>query len=350
MRNASFLRTTARRVLITLLMYVIMIMVFSSVFNGIADRNLRSLLDEEVARQMRTVSNLSGDDYQNLLEQTRRDKARRHHLDEPLVARIFWHGLATLSFDYGRSTSIKSASGGHEVSEILLEALPNTLALFGSEALLVTLLGGLFGLWAARRQGRVLDKTVSTLPMLLNGLPSWWVGMFMLMFFSYGIPLFPSGGLHGDPAAGLLPLMADYLWHLALPLLTLVLLNVWNMAWQVRTMVSGILSQDFIMAGRARGLPERRILLGHTLRTASPAIVTLAVLGLLQSLTGNILVEGIFNWPGLGSLYFVAVQQNDVPVLLAVLALQTLGNLLGFVFLDLVYGWLDPRIRVGVPR
>jgi peptide/nickel transport system permease protein len=78
-----------------------------------------------------------------------------------------------------------------------------------------------------------------------------------------------------------------------------------------------------------------------------PAIMTLAVLGLFASVAGNIIVEGIFGWPGIGNLYFIAVQQNDVPVLMATLAIETLVNMLGFVLLDLIYGFLDPRIRIG---
>jgi peptide/nickel transport system permease protein len=101
------------------------------------------------------------------------------------------------------------------------------------------------------------------------------------------------------------------------------------------------------MAARARGIPERKVLFGHTLRTSMPAIMTMAILGLFGSIAGNIIVEGIFGWPGIGNLYFIAVQQNDVPVLMATLSIETLLNMVGFVILDIVYGLLDPRIKVG---
>jgi peptide/nickel transport system permease protein len=344
-----FLRYAIKRILIALLMYVLLTAVFSTVFNGIADQNLRLRASEETTQLMRSANGLSGDDYQTLLDRTRQDKLRQYHLEDPLALRIFWRTVATLGFDFGNATSLKSSAGDNAVLPIVAEALPNTLVLFGLEALLVTGMGLFAGLYAARKPDGALDRGVSTLPMVLNGLPAWWTGMFMLMFLSYGLPLFPSGGLQGDHGPGWLAGFLDYLWHLALPLLTLVLLNVWNMAWLIRNLVAGTLHEDYIMAARARGLPESRLLWGHTLRSAAPAIATLALLGLSQSITGNILVEGIFNWPGLGSLYFVAVQQNDVPVLMAILALQTLGNLIGFVVLDLLYGWLDPRIRVGRP-
>ena len=101
------------------------------------------------------------------------------------------------------------------------------------------------------------------------------------------------------------------------------------------------------MAARARGVPERLVLFSHTLRSSMPAIMTLAILGLFGSIADNIIVEGIFGWPGIGNLYFVAVQQNDVPVLMATLAIETLINMGGFVLLDIVYGLLDPRIKTG---
>jgi peptide/nickel transport system permease protein len=132
-----------------------------------------------------------------------------------------------------------------------------------------------------------------------------------------------------------------------LPLLTLVILGVWSTAYLTRNIVLSNLQEDYVMAARARGVPEGIVLFGHTLRSSMPAIMTIAILGLFSSIAGNIIVEGIFGWPGLGNLYFVAVQTNDVPVLMGTLAIETLVNMLGFVILDLVYGLLDPRVKVG---
>lgn len=101
------------------------------------------------------------------------------------------------------------------------------------------------------------------------------------------------------------------------------------------------------MAARARGIPERRVLFGHTLRTAAPPIMTMSMLSLLASISGSILFEAIFSWPGLGNLYWIAVQQNDIPVLMGDLAVTTGVYQAGLVILDLSYGFLDPRIKVG---
>jgi len=199
----------------------------------------------------------------------------------------------------------------------------------------------------AQRPNGLLDRVSSGLTMITNGLPAGWLGMIAIMIFSYAVPIFPSGGLHSNPAPQGLAGFVDFLWHLSLPLLTLVLLTVWGTGYLTRNIVLSNLQEDYVMAARARGISERRVLFGHTLRTAMPAIMTLAVLGLFSSIAGNIIVEGIFGWPGIGKLYFVAVQANDVPILMATLSIETLFNMLGFILLDIIYGFLDPRIKVG---
>ena len=337
---------TIRRIFHGLAMYIVMAVTYSLVFNGVAEKSLRAQMDEEVALLMRESGNLDSADYQRLLSATRGAKLRQYHLGEAWGQRVLWRTLDILSFRFGHSLGLKSASGDRNVVAIVFDALPNTLFLFGAEAVLVFAIGGFLGLRAARKPGSWLDRLASVLPMALNGFPSWWVGMLALMFFSYAIPLFPSGGVHANPAPGGFAGILDYFWHMLLPLLTIVGLNVWNTAWLIRNLVADSYSKDFVSFARARGLSETKVAI-HVFAVLRPAIVTMVVLGLLQSLSGNILVEGIFNWPGVGSLYFSAVQQSDVPVLMAILSLQTALNLTGLVILDLSYGWMDPRIRIG---
>jgi len=130
-------------------------------------------------------------------------------------------------------------------------------------------------------------------------------------------------------------------------MLTLFLIGFWSLGFVVRNIVLGILQEDYIMSARARGIPENKVLFGHTMRTAAPPLITIALLTLLASISGNIIFEGIFSWPGLGNLYWIAIQQNDIPVLLADLAITTAIYQAGLIFLDLIYGFLDPRIKIG---
>ena len=337
-----------KRVLYGVLMYIAMITTFSVLFNTVAEQTLYAQIEEQIAQDIRKYNNMNKEQLAQIMSDMRQRKITQYHLDEPVVSRIFFRTMDTLSFNYGTSTVIKAGNGDREVTGIVLSYLPNTLILFTTQVILTILIGIPMGLWAARKPNGLLDRTTSTLSMITVGLPSWWLGLIMIMAFAYGpLGFFPSGGIHVNPApegwAGIL----DYLWHLSLPLITLVILGIWGTAYVVRNIVVGNLQEDFVMAARARGIPERQVLLGHTLRTSMPAILTIVVLSLFGSISGNIVFEGIFGWPGLGKLYWVAIGVNDIPVLMGTLALSTLINIVGFVLLDVIYGWLDPRIKVG---
>jgi peptide/nickel transport system permease protein len=336
-----------KRVLYGILMYIIMVFVYSTLFNNVADKVIRAQIEEQINQEVTRLRNITEEQLHNIIAEKRQVKYDQYHLYEPLINRIFWRATETLSFKFGLATIYHSANGDKHVINIILEALPRTIVLFTTQVLLTTLLGVALGLYMARRPNRLLDRFSSIVTMITNGLPAWWLGMIMIMTFSYAIPLFPSGGLHVNPVPQGIMGVLDFLWHLSLPLLTLTLLGVWGVGYLTRNIVLSNLQEDYVMAARARGMTERRVLFGHTLRTAMPAIMTIAVLSLFSSIAGNIIVEGIFNWPGIGNLYFVAVQQSDVPLLMATLAIETLFNMVGFVLLDIIYGFLDPRIKVG---
>lgn len=336
-----------KRAVYGILMYIVMIFIYSALFNSVADKTMRSQIDEQVVQEARNWKGLNDAQRVTKLEMRRQEKYNQYHLNDPLLSRIFFRAVRTIGFDYGNSTVMKASNGDREVLGIVLEALPRTILLFSSEVILVTILGVALGLYAARKPSGALDRTTSMITMITNGLPAWWLGMIAILFFAYTVPIFPSGGIHSNPAPTGFMGFLDLLAHLALPLLTMTFLGVWGTAYLSRNIFLSNLQEDYVMAARARGIPERKVLFGHTLRTSMPAIMTMAILGLFGSIAGNIIVEGIFNWPGIGNLYFVAVQQNDVPVLMATLAIETLMNMAGFIILDIIYGFLDPRIKVG---
>jgi peptide/nickel transport system permease protein len=342
-----YLRYVLKRALYGLLMYVVMIFTYSALFNKVAEETLRAQIEEQVAQEAIRYKNVTSDQLQKIISERRAAKIHQYHLDQPYFLRVVLRTVDTLTFNFGNSTIIKLPNGDRAVLAIIFEALPRTIVLFTTEVILVVAIGIALGLYAARRPNGPLDKSLSMITMITNGLPSWWLGMLMIMLLSYAIPIFPSQGTQSDPTPQGIAAVFDFLWHLALPLLTLVALNMWGTGYLIRNIVLSNLQEDYVMAARARGISERRVLFGHTLRTSLPAIMTLAILGLFSSIAGNIIVEGIFGWSGIGNLYFTAVEQNDVPVLMGTLALQTFLNMLGFVFLDLLYGYLDPRIKTG---
>jgi peptide/nickel transport system permease protein len=340
-------RFLLRRSIYGLLMYAVMVFTYSAIFNKVAEETVRAQIEEQIAQTGMQYKNISAERLQAVRESARETLIHQHHLDQSYAVRVFWRAWDGLSFNFGDSMLMRAPNGDRSVLAIIGEALPRTILLFTTEVILVVALGLVLGLYAARKPGGLLDRTISTATMVTNGLPSWWLGMLMIMAFSYALPVFPSGGLHSNPTPSGIMSLIDLLWHLSLPLLTLVFLGVWSSAYLIRNIVLSSLQEDYVMAARARGVPERRVLFGHCLRTSMPAILTLAVLSLFSSIAGNIIVEGVFGWPGIGNLYFVAVQQSDIPVLMGALSIETFINMVGFVLLDLVYGLLDPRIKAG---
>lgn len=340
-----------KRILYGMLLYAVMIFTFSLIFNNVLDMTMRSQIEEtvkaDVQREVRSRPTLKEDDILRLIEEKRRRKIEQYSLDRPYFERVLNKTWQTLSFNLGNSLSIKAGSQTNDVNTIISEKIPNTILLFSTEIVLVVFFGVAMGIKAARKPNGLLDRATSLIAMITNGLPTWWLGMLFIMIFSFSLPVFPSGGIHSVPPPEGFGFFLDMLWHMALPLFTLVLLGVWGTAYLVRNIVLGTLQEDFIMTARARGIPERKILFGHTLRTAMPAIVTLSVISLFSSIGGNLVFEGIFQWPGMGNLYWTAIEQNDIPVLMGNLSVTTLFNVVGFVLLDVIYGFLDPRIKVG---
>ncbi len=330
--------------------FIIIMFIFSALFNTIMEKTLYDQINETVEMEIlnRSSSGLSQEAL-DVYKAKRYDYfIKRYHLNEPVMQRIFWRAVDTITFNFGKSTLMQSPQGDREVIKIVGSKIPNTLILFTTVVVIDTLLGIALGIKKAQKPNKKLDQSTSVITMIVYGIPGWWMAMICIMFFVYLIPIFPSGGIHSvPPPTGGFAYFLDMLYHLALPVLVLVAIGFWGRAYLIRNLVLTTLQEDFIMSARARGLSENKVLYGHTMRTAAPPIVTMALMSLLASFGGSLIFEGIFSWPGMGNLYWVAIQQNDVPVLMGLLAVTTTLSLSGLVILDLIYGFLDPRIKVG---
>ncbi|CEM63156.1 ABC transporter permease [Treponema phagedenis] len=336
-----------KRILRGLLMYALLIFVFSFLFNQITERTQRALISEQIKMESQSLRNMTAEQMFHWRKLREKDLIQLYKLDKPLAERVVFNAINILTFRFGKSTIIRSAKGSQDVFTIVMEALPRTMLLFTTAIILQIFLGFWLGLKKAQKPGGKLDKTTSLMTMIIYGMPSWWFGMILILFFVYILRLFPSGGVNSVPTPTGIFFVLDRIWHMILPIMTLVLLGFWGTSFMIRNLVLGTLQEDFIMSARARGIPEKKVLYGHTLRSAAPPLVTMVLLSLLASISGAIIFEGIFSWPGLGNLYWIAVQQNDIPVLMGNLAITTGVYQAGLVILDLIYGFLDPRIKVG---
>jgi len=338
-----------RRISYGVAICTVIIFIFSAIFNTTMETTVRARIEEEIHADLSKTSQarMKPEEIRKYIAERREFKYHLYHLDKPIWSRIVWRTIDTLTLNWGKSTFMKSSAGERNVWTIVAETIPRTLLLFTTAVAIDIILGLWIGLKKAQKVGGTMDKATSVATMTVYGMPTWWLGMLILMFFAYVVKLFPSGGLHSMPPPTGFAYYLDILYHMALPVLTLVVIGFWGRAFLTRNIVLGILQEDYIMAARARGIPERKVLYGHVLRTASPPLATMAVLSLLASVGGNLVFEGIFSWPGLGNLYWIAIEQNDVPVLMGCLSITTAIYILGLVMLDLIYGYLDPRIKVG---
>ena len=338
-----------KRVVWGIVMYMLLIITYSIIFNTVSEKTIKAQLDETIRAEKTAILKIKPDiDIDIYMNERIKYYYEINHLDKPLAEKIIRRAIKTLMFDFGKSNVMISRKGNRDVVSIILEALPLTAVLFTTSTLFTLIISLILGVKKAQIPGGKLDKFTSSVTMVLFGMPGWWLAMMFIMFFGYYLKWFPSGGIVSVPAPiGFFNRLLDFLHHLALPVFTMVILGFWGGAFVIRNVVLGIMQEDYIMTARARGVEESRVLHIHTLRAAAPPIATMILMSILGSFGGSLVLEAIFNWPGMGNLYLVATQQNDIPVLMGNLALTTALYISGIVFLDIIYGVLDPRIKVG---
>ena len=227
--------------------------------------------------------------------------------------------------------------------------LPNTVTLMGITMLTALVIAIPIGIYSAVKQYSIFDFFATTFSFAGQAIPEFWLGLLLiLIFYAWlknpvtGEPLLPPGGMSALESGFSL---SDRLSHLVLPVLTGAL--GW-IAWYSRFLRSSlleILPLNYLRSARARGLPERRVIFKHALKNAMIPIVTLLALDLPYIFTGAVLIETIFSWPGMGRLYYQAAVERDYPLLMAVLIIGAGFIILCNLIADILYGYLDPRVR-----
>ncbi len=261
-----------------------------------------------------------------------------------------------LAVQYGRWL-VEFASGnwgvsiatGREVRWMIGNAWPATVLLVGVSLALSYMFGILVGTVQAIRTGTKLDTALSISTVTLFAIPGYWLGLMLIMVFTYWLkvlPAFGASGLDADFLTGW-DRRVDQMRHLILPVTTLVLIGIGGMARFVRGTMADALAEPHIVVARARGLGERRVLFRHALRNASIPLITLLGLSLPALFSGAVFIEAVFAWPGVGRVLVQAVQARDYPVVMAATAISAALVVLGNILADLGVAWADPRVRVS---
>ncbi len=273
---------------------------------------------------------------------------RQFGLDRPLGEQYVKYLSALLHGNFGVSFSLR-----RPVGEILAVAVPSTLLLSGAALLIDFLIGTAVGLiQAVRARGRA-DLALGNATLFLHSVPTFWLALLLLLVFGQLLHWLPVGGDRDPvlyPSLTWLGRVADRAWHLVLPAVALGLAGAGGTARYQRAALLEVTGQDFIRTARAKGLGERRIWLVHTWRNALLPLITLFGLALPFLLTGAVLVESVFSWPGMGRLAAEAIFTRDYPIVLATTLLASVMVVAGSLLADVLYVLADPRIRLVPDR
>jgi peptide/nickel transport system permease protein len=252
-------------------------------------------------------------------------------LNEPLLVQ-FWHFLGdVIRLDFGESTYVR----GQDALTVVFDYLPRTLQLVGLGMLIAISLSVPLGLLASRKPGGTLDKTLTTISLIGLSMPQFFLGYILLIGFTVRLPWFQSGP-------------GPWTSNLVLPAITMALPAIGRLAMVVRSAMIDELNTQYVKVAKAKGLSPRRILAVHALRNAGIPFVTLLGWELIRALAGyTVVVESVFNWPGLGFMASTAIRNQDFYLIQAIVFVVAVLVVIVNIIIDVTYKVLDPRVKLS---
>ncbi|MBU1358163.1 MAG: ABC transporter permease [Gammaproteobacteria bacterium] len=267
----------------------------------------------------------------------------QYGLDKPLPVQLGVYLGKVVQGDLGYSYFFNLP-----VTQMISERVPATLLLVLSSVVLAFVVGTALGVLSARRPNGVLSQFITVLSLVGFAAPIFWVGIMLVILFASVFPILPVAGMRAiDSTGGGIADVIDVAWHLILPTVTLSLVYLAQYSRLARSSMLDVLGSDFIRTARAKGLADRVVLYKHALRNALLPVITVLGLQFGNVLAGAILVETVFNWPGLGRLAFESVLRRDYPTILGVLLFSSIVVVVMNQLTDLCYRLIDPRIKTS---
>jgi len=238
-------------------------------------------------------------------------------------------------------------SRGRPVLEMIWERLPNTLILMIPAEVIIILFSLAIGVYSALRQYSFVDHLVTALSFVGYSMPIFFIALVSMYIFAvnfkrWGLPYLPTVGMF-DPQVG--KTTGQVLLHMVLPILSMSVISIAGYSRYVRSQMLEVIGEDYIRTARAKGLPRRMVITGHALKNAALPLVTIVGLDIPLLLGGAVVTESIFAWPGMGRLFIDHVSRADTPVVMGILMLISVAVVVSQLVTDIVYAWLDPRIR-----
>ena len=266
---------------------------------------------------------------------------QKYGLDQPLYVQFWKYISALFRGDMGISYQYNEP-----VAQLILERVGASLLLSGTAAVLAVVIGCLLGLYAGRHHGKTLDRTFSGVAYTFNAMPSFWLGLMLILIFASTLKLLPTSGMVNIRKGYTgWAYVRDVAQHMVLPCATLVAVQIPAYFRITRSSVMQVMAEDFVTTFRVTGMSERKIFNKYILKNALLPIVTVFGINLAYVISGSTLIEIVFSWPGIGVLMYRAISQRDYNLLMGVYLLLSISVAVMMILVDLVYAWLDPRIR-----
>jgi peptide/nickel transport system permease protein len=256
---------------------------------------------------------------------------------------LFAYLSSTAQLDLGLSFQFR----GRSVASVIGERFGPTLLLFGTGEVIAIAVGLWLGARAGWRRGTAVDYAGTGVSLVLYAMPYFWLGMILLIIFGAELRWFPTNGMTtpGRDYANVVERVSDVLWHLTLPVATVALGLIGQYSLMMRSSVTQVLTEDYVLTARAKGLRDGRVLRDHVLPNALLPAVTLIAINLGYIVAGAITVEQVFSWPGLGTLTVDALRTRDYPMMQGLFLVLSISVILANFVADMIYGLLDPRVR-----
>jgi peptide/nickel transport system permease protein len=339
-------RYIIRRLLQAIPLLLIISVILFTLANGMGDplasfggrRRIRSQDRERLTRQLgldkpvlvQYVIWLVGNDWMKM------------DLDRDGIAKEYGTRRGVLRGDFGTSFMER-----RPVLEIIKERIPNTLLLMLTSEAVIVIFSLLIGIYSALRQYSVLDYVFTAFSFIGYSMPVFWLALLLMYVFAvnfkrWGLPYFPTVGMY-DLAVG--PTLGQIAWHMVLPVVTISTITVAGYSRYVRSQMLEVINQDYIRTARAKGLPRRMVISEHALKNAALPLVTIIGMDLPLLLSGAVVTESIFAWPGMGRLFWDAARDTDIPVLMGIMVIISILVVVFQLITDITYTLLDPRIR-----
>jgi peptide/nickel transport system permease protein len=258
-------------------------------------------------------------------------------LDEPLLVQLWTWIKNLMQGDLGTSFTQQ-----RPVRDVIMEVFPNTLYLMITALAISLFVAVIFGVGAAVNQYGWFDNTTSFLAYFGLSMPVFWIGLMLQIIFAVKLGWLPSAGMHSPTDDGIW----DLIQHMILPAITLAIGSVGSWSRYLRSSTLEVLGQDYVRTANAKGLAPKMVLTRHVMRNALVPFLTIVAIDIPLYLTGAVLVETVFAWPGMGRLFFDSLTNRDYPVLMGILLLGAVLIVLGNLVADLAYAFLDPRISL----